>query len=78
MDILNDEEQGKSLLKRATVLSLDKNARKQNEMLGGKEGIASETPICIVDCDLKRLGFIRQVNQSFAKLFGYIPIMLED
>jgi hypothetical protein len=40
-------------------------------MLGGKEGISlSETPILIGDCDIKRLGYIRQVNTSYAKMFG--------
>ena len=77
IEILHDEDNGKELAKRAQNLTLDKSNKKQNEMLGGKGGISSETPIMIADCDIKRLGYIKQLNISYAKLFGYTPIQLE-
>ncbi len=39
-------------------------------MMAGKEGNNSELPIMIVDCDIKRIGYIRQVNTTYAKMFG--------
>ncbi len=40
-------------------------------MLGAKEGMITEIPIAISTCDLKNLGYIKQVNTSYAKIFGY-------
>jgi PAS domain-containing protein len=40
-------------------------------MLSAKEGIMTEVPIAIATCDIKNLGFIKQVNTSYAKIFGY-------
>ncbi len=58
IEIVNDEEKGEELIKKAQLQSLDKSSKKQKEMLGGKDGVTSETPIIIGDCDIKRLGYI--------------------
>ncbi len=59
IEIINDEEKGLKIIKRAQLLSLDKSKTKQGDMMAGKEGISSECPVIIADCDIKRLGYIR-------------------